>query len=747
MIGWIVGWACVDARAARLLGLLAFALTSVQARAQTIDDVTMLVRGNDTIARVAFNATVRFLQQTPTSAADTYRISFQLLATDESVLKQSTEEVRQFRASGTLPEFTISYAPMAGRQTRVLALQLRRRLAVQVRQGPSSKTIDITFRGVQAVTSETTQVSPAGEAQPVASASVASLPVAPPAPMPEAPEASPEPMTDLDRQGEELINRAREALAAKKYPDAVSALNRLLLLPPNKFSKDAQELAGVAWERAGDAGKARVEYELYLKLFPEGEGAQRVAQRLADLEGSPANTPGTALVQPKKDAGGRNEPAKFLAGNLAQYYYGGKAKSQSLVNLAAGIDQSTLSKTTESAIVTSVDLGGRYASADAETRVVLRGTGSSNLSSDSHSASLLNAAYVDYKRNAGLAVRVGRQTPIGGGLLGLFDGMSLTYPVSEKFNFDLMGGVPANALVSAPARRLLAAVLNGEGIFERWGGNIYLVNETTEGITNRRAVGAELRYSGEQWSTYSLIDYDTYLRKLNAVSLQESVQLPAQTTVTLLLDARKAPTLALTNALIAFGGTSLAGLVRDQTLAVVREAAFSTSATAKQGLLSISRPVSERWQLSMDLRYSAVGALPAIPGTLFEATPATGAQRGFTAQLTGTNLYSPRDINSLNFSVLSSPTFKGRQIAYNNLTGLQENTFTVEPSISFYSQSGNDGIKISRWTPGLRLTHRASRRTSLLGETIVERSTTDGPTNHGTASSVFFYLGYRYELF
>jgi len=81
------------------------------------------------------------------------------------------------------------------------------------------------------------------------------------------------------------MTRAREALAARRNEDAVTDLNELLLLPPNRYSQEAQELIGVAWERTGNARRARVEYELYLRLFPDGEGAQRVAQRLASLEG------------------------------------------------------------------------------------------------------------------------------------------------------------------------------------------------------------------------------------------------------------------------------------------------------------------------------------------------------------------------------------------------------------------------------------------------------------------------------
>jgi len=581
---------------------------------------------------------------------------------------------------------------------------------------------------------------PAAPAAPPASAPAAAAPAAAAAPEPPPVLASEE----IEKRAAALMTSGREALTGQKYEAAVNAFNQLLLLPPNSQSRDAQELIGLAWERAGSPARAKTEYELYLRLFPQGEGAQRVAQRLASLDfGAAAATP--ALRQAGAPASAASEPSRYN-GSISQYYFGGKARTQSLVNLSSGIEQATLSRTTESAIVTSVDLGARFVSPDSETRAVLRGTGSTNLQTTSRNPSLVNAFYVDHKRTAsGLAIRVGRQTAISGGLLGLFDGVSLAYPVGQGFKIDVMGGKPANNLVSAPGQRLFAAVLEADGLFDRFGGNIYLIDQTVEGNTNRRAVGAEVRYSDEKVSIYSLVDYDTVFKGLNAVSLQGSFLAPAQTSITLLVDGRKAPTLQLTNALISSGQPSIDALLLtmplDQAIALAR----ATSATAKQALLSVSRPMSERWQLGMDLRYSEIGALPAVG--IFEATPATGAQYGLSALLTGSNLYSTRDINTFSVSYLTTPMFKGAQLSYSNLTGLRGEVFTLEPSLRFYTQNSTDGVKTQRITPGLRLSYKYSSRTSLLGETIVERSKTDGPLNHDSSTSVFFYVGYRYELF
>jgi hypothetical protein len=548
----------------------------------------------------------------------------------------------------------------------------------------------------------------------------------------------------VERKAAALMAAATQAMAAKDAEAAVGQLNELLKLPPNAQSMAAQELIGNAWEMAGSPARARTEYGLYMRLYPTGDGAVRVAQRLAALGAptpAPAGASGVLLAAPRA-------PATSYSGSIAQYYYGGRARSDSLVNIASGIDQATISRTTESAIVTSLDLSARYAGVDSETRAVVRGSGATSLLAGSHSSSSIGSMYVEYRRlGQGLAVRAGRQSPISGGLLGLFDGVSLAYPMGHGLKLDVMGGVPASPLVSVPGERLVGVVLEADTITPNVGGNFYLLDQATQGITNRRPVGAELRYSAERWSVNSLVDYDTVFRSLNAVSLHGSFQAGRQTTVTLLFDARRAPSLQLTNALISSGAASLQTLLQTQTLEQVRRDAVNTSAIARQMLLSVSRPLNPRWQLAMDLRYSEIGALPQVGD--FLATPATGAQYSYSAQLTGTNLYSSRDINNFNLSVVSTPFFNGVQFAYNNLTGMRaRHELTIEPSIRVYVQRDKqDDTRLLRVGPGMRLSYRASQAGSLLGELLYELSRTDGATNHDHTDSVFFYVGYRYELF
>jgi hypothetical protein len=244
---------------------------------------------------------------------------------------------------------------------------------------------------------------------------------------------------------------------------------------------------------------------------------------------------------------------------------------------------------------------------------------------------------------------------------------------------------------------------------------------------------------------YALLDYDQLFRAVNALSVQGSLQGGGQTTYTVLLDTRKAPSLQLTNALISSGATSLRTLLQMQTLDEVLTSARATTAQARQILVSVSKPISDKWQATGDVRASDIGALPAVGN--FEATPATGAQYGLSMQLTGSNLYSRRDINNFNLSVLSTPFFRGVQLAYNNLTGFDDNKFVLEPSLRVYMQRDTQGSRMTRYSPGLRGSYNLSKRTSIMMEGLLEHSTTQGSGNNVTVNSMFFYVGVRYELF
>lgn len=727
-------------RSLRWLVAAALVVAWPMVQAQTVEDVTVLEQGDELLARVSFAGAVRLLQQTPVTPSQLYQIRLDFTGMDPALLTLPNDEVKRQAAVGGAPAFELLVKAAPRQKLRQMVLQMAETVAVRVKPGPNARSLDIVFTGLH---------SPAQAA--AAAAAASSPPVVAPAPQAAASagaEGAPQALTAVDVEGKALLDQALEAMAAKQNDRAIEILGRLLRLPPNVASQQAQELIGLAWERSGDTQRAKAEYELYLKLFARGDGADRVSQRLATLTAAPAKPEAAS----KPAAPAEKKPRFTFAGNMSQYYFGGKARSQSLVNLQAGIDQATLTRTTESALVTSVDISGRYLDDNADVRMSVRGTGATNLAKNSHNASNVSASNIDYRHpGSGTSVRIGRQTPANGGLLGAFDGVSVTYPLPERgMRISVLGGVPANTLVASASQRLAGATLELDSFADNWGGNFYVLGQTTEGYVNRSTVGSEVRYSSDVGSAYALMDYDTRFRSLNALSLQGTVQGSGQTSYNLMVDARRAPPLELTSALISAEfptgqAATLKNLLAQMSMADALDMARKTSAIARQAMFSVTRPVSAKWQGTVDLRYSAVGALPAVGS--FAATDATGAQYGATLQLTGSNLYSKRDIANFNLSVLSTPLFRGYQLGVNSLTGVLGDALSVEPSLRYYSQTDKQDGSMSRISPSLRLSYRLSKKASVMGETMLEHTKSNAQTNHDTTNSIFFYVGYSYTLF
>ena len=102
-----------------------------------------------------------------------------------------------------------------------------------------------------------------------------------------------------DAERASILSDARAAIDAHRYPEAVDLLTRLLRQPEYPARADAQELLGLARERAGQLAQAKAEYREYLQQYPQGAGAARVRARLqalaqASLQATSAGEFGTA---------------------------------------------------------------------------------------------------------------------------------------------------------------------------------------------------------------------------------------------------------------------------------------------------------------------------------------------------------------------------------------------------------------------------------------------------------------------
>ena len=584
---------------------------------------------------------------------------------------------------------------------------------------------------------------------------VSTLPSAPPA-IPAIPAA---PLQTAGQPGAltpaELNDRAQTLLAAGQAAfdrgdnaAALPPLSELLNLPPTSSTRQAQELIGQTRLKLGDVAGARSEFELYLTLFPTGGASDRIRAQLAALP-EKAATPEVRVAE---------EPASPWSGSLSAFYYGGKAKTRSqefqdspISGLPQLANSNDISDTVQKQLQTTVDLNWRQRDAESDTRFVLRDAYSADFRPNGANRNRLSALYLDRRSFVnGTSFRVGRQSPTGGGVLYRFDGLQGGYLFAPKWKVNAVAGVPTDELLDT-RRRLYGAWVDAEAITDEISGSLYFNQQTIDGQVDRRAIGTDLRYFSGGVSAFSQLDYDSILKKVNIASVQGTWQLPDTTVFNFLYDRRATPILSLGNILffpdpnLPTPARRLQDLLANNTLASLRDQVRGITAFQTQALIGVTTPVSATWQVGTDVRFTKVGEVKPVPVILPAGSPSTGNIWSVGGQLIGSNLYSARDTQLFNASLLRGPTYRGTLLAYNNLSSLGTN-WQVEPSLNYYTQSDNTGLKNTRWTPGLRVTYRALQQVSLESEFSYQRSKLTSPTRSETSNLAFYYLGVRYDF-
>ncbi|MBX3636309.1 MAG: tetratricopeptide repeat protein [Rubrivivax sp.] len=551
------------------------------------------------------------------------------------------------------------------------------------------------------------------------------------------------------REAAAQLASAREALRGGAPQTAITILSRLLELPPTPSSRAAQVMLGEARLQAGDAARARAEFEALLKQYPQGEDSNRVRTLLASLGDGPA---------PAAPPRPRVEVLDVVSGSVSLYHYGGQSKVRTqdfadspLGGLPVLVNEATLSGVDQSLAVVSADLNWRYRDSEVDRRFVFRDSYTRDFERRHKSRNRLSALYVDERRpGTGLAWRAGRQSPLGGGVMGRFDGVQASYAWRPQWKLAAVAGVPADALLDA-RRHFVGASVEAEALLPGLGATLYGIEQRIDGYVDRRAVGNEWRYFDEGLTGTAQLDYDVALKTMNIVSLQGSWQRADNGVVNVLYDRRASPLLSLGNALFfALPADVFARRITDLVdagtpLQQLQRQVRDTTAMSTQASLGGTLPLSAHWQVGADLRYSNIGAIPPVPDLLPQGQPSSGDIWSANLQFIATNLYSARDTHVFAANHLSGPGFTGQLLSYQNASALNA-AWQLDPSLKWYRQRSADGTTSTRWTPGLRATWRFSAQDTLEGEVSVENSRLQGPLRNENSRRTFFYVGGRHDF-
>lgn len=563
----------------------------------------------------------------------------------------------------------------------------------------------------------------------------------------------------VNAQAAALLTRALAAFDKADYAASVESLNGVLNLPPNPSSRRAQELIATARIRQGDSVRARSELELFLKLYPQGADSDRARQVLATLPAPP--TQPTAAVRPRPPV----QATTTLNASLAQYYFGGKSKTRTqefqdspIGGLPVATADNTVSDTDQSQLQSNADVTWRHRDAEQDIRFVFRDTYYYDLLNKDKSKNRLSALYVDHRSYAlGTSLRAGRQSPTGGGVLYLYDGVQGGYSFAPKWRVNGVFGIPAEPLLDTK-RHFYGMSIDAEALTNEVSGSVYAIQQIIDGEIDRRALGTEMRFFSGGVSAFGQLDYDVLFKAFNIAAFQGTWQFPDNTVINTLYDKRAVSLLTLGNLLffpnpnlplLTPQPTRVSDLLAYYTVPQMREQTKSVTAYQQQALLGLTTPFAKQWQWGADVRLSNIGAVPAVPSIGFPGSASTGKQWSLGTQFIGSNLYSTRDSHVLSFTYLTAPAMKARLVSYNNLS-VMNTLWQIEPALRYYSQEDANGTQSQRWSPGLRLTLRPTPAVSLESDLAYERSKTDtavaGTSVTQTSNRLFYFLGLRYDF-
>ncbi|HYL00654.1 MAG TPA: SPOR domain-containing protein [Steroidobacteraceae bacterium] len=443
-----------------------------------------------------------------------------------------------------------------------------------------------------------------------------------------------------------LMAEARVALDKHDYKTAITVLTKLQRQPEFPERASAQELLGLARERAGELAHAKAEYEEYLRRYPNGEAAERVTLRLRTLRNAEARA-----------RTGREAPGEVhgweTSGDWSQLFrYDGQRITNGALppNSTSTVPLGPLTQA-ENAVFNDFDLLARNRGNTFD--FIGRLSAGYDKSFQSSASALGNPTRVSIAsmelldRPLGLLARLGRQVSVEDGILGTFDGVFLSWNFRPSWSLNAAAGYPVEQLILAPQtqERFETVALAYAPPGAHWDGNIFATTEKFQGYKDRQAVGFETRFLAQRASLVTVVDYDTFYHSLNTASLIGTVVLPDRWNVSFDAERRNSPVLTTRNALIGQPYTELSQLAFQLTLTPdqIYQLARDRTPVTDNYSITLNKPIGQRFQFTAIVTGTQTGATPASAGVA--ALSSTGLLLNYQMQLFANDLWRKGDFN------------------------------------------------------------------------------------------------------
>ncbi len=534
-----------------------------------------------------------------------------------------------------------------------------------------------------------------------------------------------------------LLEDARKSMAAGEISRAVQIYTKVLQQPNHDRLAEAQEYLALAREKNGQLAHAKAEYQRYLSLYPDGEGAPRVSQRLAALLAT--SSPGATGNSPAV-AGGRqaSRQSDWRLQTYFSQYYRRDANQQN--------DQDEI--VSQSALYSDVNFDARRRGErfDFSSRVSL-GYRSDFLDDNATSgnATRVSYAYADLADvKTGLRGRFGRQSRNSGGVLGRFDGLNLGYEISDRILLNTVIGKPAYSSSDGidSSRSFYGASVNYGPILENLDLGLFYIAQDVAGIEDRQAVGGEFRYFGSRQSLWGMIDYDLGYGELASAFLQGSWRFESKLSLHGLIDRRGSPFLSASNAMIGQPVASFEELAVIYSEDELRQLGRDRTAQSTTYTVGVSYPLSPKLQLNVDASQSTMDATPASGGVL--ATEES-TYNYYSGSLVASSLLKEGDVTIVSTRMSDSSTAKVVSLTFDSRYPISR-TWRINPRLRIdRRQRTADPNDEWLYTPGIRLQYRRSQKFRIeveAGKQYVQRDSDIVDLNLDR-ESYFINVGYQ----
>ncbi|MFM5893524.1 MAG: SPOR domain-containing protein [Novosphingobium sp.] len=583
----------------------------------------------------------------------------------------------------------------------------------------------------------------------------------------------------------QLITDAEQAIQDGNLDRAVQLLTNAAQKPENPNSARAVELLGVVREKKGQSAQARAQYEEYLRRYPQGEGADRVRQRLAALDSTGAPVGGTLR---QASSGSARKWTWGLRGSFSQFYFRDQGRTSTLTTsstLGTEVDNSV----NVNQLLTTGDITISGGNDRRQFQIRAAGSYTKNFGTSASITTINNgtevqtyrsrpgggisavtALYFDYTDNdLNTQLRLGRQTRNSAGVLGRFDGALVGFQFNPHLRFNAVAGFPV--LSSRQTHVLTERPFYGVSIdvgAKRSPVQVTLYwfdQHAKGGFIDRRSVGIETRFLRPRFNAYAIADYDVKFGVLNLGLLSLNYNFPDTSNLSVTADYRRSPLLTTTNALIGQFDTvnsvpfaDLTGLRPFFTDPQIYQMALDRTLVAKSITATYSRPLTKKLQMSADVSLTDTGGTPGTPATVGTpevfALPATGKEYYYGLQLIGSDLVMSNDIYILSGRFANTATAKIYTFDFNARLPITSK-FRLSPRLRYGWRDGKattlaPGGTFNQFQPTLRLNYFPVRHSEIeveFGGNFTKQSIYNGTTfDHVSEAGWVLSAGYRLDF-